>query len=236
MKLSIMQPYFFPYIGYFQLLSFSDKFIIYDDVSYIKQGWINRNKILVNNKPSLFTIPLSDSSSNKLICEVYVGPKMFSKWKDKFLRTINQAYAKAPYVNLVTAIVEDVLLDAADRPISEVATKSITCVASFLGINTPIVETSSVYDNKALSAQSRVLDICRQERADLYLNPIGGQTLYSKNDFASQGIRLVFIEPDFIEYKQLKAPFVPWLSILDVIMFNPPHEVRGSLLTKFKLS
>lgn len=98
MKIAIMQPYIFPYIGYFQLINAVDKFIIYDDVNYIKQGWINRNKILLNNEDYLFTFPLKNASSYKKINEIELSENLYSKWKIKFFKTL-EVYKKHLIMN-----------------------------------------------------------------------------------------------------------------------------------------
>jgi hypothetical protein len=227
MKLAIMQPYIFPYIGYIQLIAAVDKFVVYDDVTFIKQGWINRNNILLNNKPFLFTIPLVNASSNSLIYNTLLDSRQ--AWKNKLLKTFQQAYRKAPYFSPVYELVERVIMADAET-ISELATESLLTVVSYLGILTQIQVTSRNYDNQNLTAQDRVLDICRLEQASHYINPIGGQQLYSKSDFLARGIRLDFIKSLDIKYNQFSDPFVPWLSIVDVLMFNSPERTRELIM------
>lgn len=229
MKLAIMQPYFMPYIGYFQLINAVDKFIFYDDVTFIKQGWINRNRILINNQASLFSIPLSNASSHVLIKDVLITEKAYEKWKKSFLNSILFSYKKAKNFETVFNLIH-IVLDQQPKTISELAIRSVIEVSRYLGINTEFEISSETYQNTHLSGQNRVLDICRNEKANTYINPIGGLELYSKNVFLQNGIDLFFIQSNKSLYKQFSSDFVPFLSIIDVIMFNDIEEVQEQLM------
>ncbi len=231
MKLALMQPYIFPYIGYFQLLNAVDKFVIYDDVNYIKGGWINRNNILINKQANLFTISLQKPSPYKLINEIEIST--IRKWKHKFLRTIEIAYKKAPFYEPVYALIASVI-NSDSTHITEMTRDSILAVAKYLGIDTEIVPSSTIYQNQHLSGKERVLDICKKEKASVYINPIGGTKLYQKDWFKEQQIDLYFIKTLPLEYQQFKGDFVPHLSIIDVLMFNSPAAVQD-LLQQYEL-
>jgi WbqC-like protein family len=225
-KLAIMQPYLFPYIGYFQLINAVDKFVAYDDVTFIKQGWINRNNILVNGHPFLFTVPVKNISSYSLILETEAVNKI--DWKTKLLKTIEYSYKKAPYYQGVFQIIDSTF--ASDNQyISKIAMNSIKAVVGYLELNTELQDSSTCYTNNKLNSQERVLDICQQELASQYINPIGGRELYSKHIFKARGIDLNFIKSNPIRYKQIKDEFIPNLSIIDVLMFNSPQEVKAML-------
>lgn len=230
----IMQPYVFPYIGYFQLIKAVDKFVVYDDVAFINKGWINRNNILVNGKASMFTIPLVGASQNRLIREIEIDN--LATWSKKFLKTIEQSYKKAPFYKEGLSIVEQVSnLPAAN--IAELAVNSLKETCKYLNIETEIVESSTVYNNQDLKAQGRILDICLQEKANHYINPIGGMAIYDKQLFADNEILLNFIKAKPIQYKQFnkeEASFVPWLSIIDLLMFCSVEEINEHL-DKFEL-
>lgn len=221
-----MQPYLFPYIGYFQLLAAVDKFVIYDDVNFIKGGWINRNNVLINKKSNLFTVPLTKVSSYTLINETKINLKFYNIWKVKFLRSLEQSYKKAPHFTEVYNLIENVLEIKENDLISELAVNSIKEVSKYLQLGTEICETSEIYNNKTKSGQERVLDICGIEKASQYINPIGGIELYSKNTFKEKGIVLNFIKSKPIIYSQFDNDFSPWLSIIDVLMFNSIGEVN----------
>lgn len=226
MTIAIMQPYIFPYIGYFQLINAVDKFIIYDDVNYINKGWINRNNILVSGQGHLFTIPLKDASQNKLINEVELSKN--DPWQKKFLKTIQQSYQKAPYYQKVFVLIEEIVnLDV--QTVYELTLNALTRTCAFMEINTEIVPSSSIYNNTNLKGQERILDICKQENASHYINPIGGIELYDKSKFEKEGIRLDFIKSVSSPYTQFKNAFVPWLSVIDVLMFNSPDDIRQQL-------
>lgn len=221
-----MQPYFLPYIGYFQLIKAVDRFVIYDDVNFINKGWINRNNLLVNGKAHLFTIPLLEASQNKLIYEVRVATA--DAWQKKLLRTLQQSYQKAPFYSAVFPILENVITSATDT-ISELAIDALMQINRYLGIKTEIVSSSRIYSNGHLKGQERILDICRQENANVYINPIGGVELYDKEIFNKADIQLFFIKSTPILYPQFRNDFVPWLSIVDVLMHNEVSDIRRFL-------
>src|SRR6266849_8539370 len=178
-----MQPYLFPYIGYFQLLHAVDRFVMYDDVTFIKQGWINRNRMLVNGRPSYFSVPVKHASSFRLIRDTLVDDDpQNERWVEKILKTFGNAYRRAPEFARVFPIVEAVFRRPTNR-VAELAVMSLKSVADFLDIRTELVETSTRYDNSQLKATSRVLAICKAEGATEYVNVAGGRELYSRDRF-----------------------------------------------------
>lgn len=231
MRIAIMQPYLFPYLGYFQLVNAAEEFIIYDDVTFIKQGWINRNRILVNGESFMFTVPVSNISSYSLIRETEINYKQ--DWKTKLLRTITYNYKKAPYFEPAFAIVENIF-GCNEKYISELATKSIVRISDYIGIKSKITESATIYKNSDLAAEERVLDICQRHNATEYLNAPGGMELYDAGSFGERGIKLHFIKPGMISYRQFTNSFIPNLSIIDVIMFNSPEMVK-SMLSEYEL-
>jgi hypothetical protein len=226
MRLGIMQPYFFPYIGYFQLINAVDRFVFYDDVAFIKQGWINRNRILAMDKDLMITVPLKDQSSFRVIKDTVLSPDV--RWKTKLIKTIEQYYRKAPYFQEAFTLIENVF-KSDSRTIGQLATFSIKTVCAYLEIKTEFVEDCSRFNNGHLKGQDRVIDICLQEKAAEYLNAVGGAELYSQEEFQKKSIRLYFLKSGKIEYKQFNHAFVPWLSVIDVLMFNSKQTVRPML-------
>lgn len=231
MRLAIMQPYFMPYIGYFQLINAVDKFVIYDDVNFINKGWINRNYIQLNGEKKLFTIPLIKASQNKLIKEIEIVPD--EKWKIKFLSLIMHAYKKAPYYNEAYRLLEEIIY-CKNRNISKFLVHSITQVLKYLEIQTELIQTSSKYLNNNLKDQKRILNICQIENATQYMNPIGGIELYDKKLFQEHGIKLSFLESKNIEYTQYDNIDIPYLSMIDLMMFNSKEEIVA-FLNKYNL-
>lgn len=226
-----MQPYFFPYIGYWQLIHTVDRFIIYDDVNYIIRGWVNRNRILINGEPSYITMPLQQASQNKRICDISLQPSPI--WRDKLVKSVETAYRKAPCFAEVFPVIERVIRHEADN-LSDYLVHQLQMLTAFMGINTEFVVSSRCYENNDLSGQARILDICKHEGATNYINPQGGQALYERAAFTQCGMDLKFLIPSAIEYKQFGATHVPWLSIIDVMMFNSPNQLR-TLLNKYEL-
>ena len=230
-RLAIMQPYLFPYIGYLQLMAAVDTFVIYDDVAFINKGWINRNKILVGGKDNLFTVPLIGASQNRLIKDIEIDDS--TKWRGKFLKTLEQSYKKAPQFQAVFPVVTEII-ESEEKMIAGMIAKSLEKMANYLEIKTKIVSSSSIYQNENLKAQERILDICLKEKAQQYINPSGGIELYDKNHFAEQGISLNFIRSKPIVYPQFQNEFVPWLSVIDVLMFNTKEQVT-EILNQYEL-
>lgn len=227
-----MQPYIFPYIGYFQLIHAVDKFIIYDDVNFIKQGWINRNNILLNGCGHLFSLPVDNLTSFKKINQVRVSEKTYAGWFSKFEKTLLMAYKKAPYFEEVYALVRDTLGRAGEfESIAGLCVYGIRRVNEYLGIGTVLQDSCTGYENGHLKAQERVLDICKRESATVYINAIGGMELYSKEDFKAKGIDLFFLQPGSIGYGQFNHEYVPYLSIIDCMMFNDKDRINDFLQT-----
>lgn len=225
-KLAIMQPYFFPYLGYWQMINAVDKFVIYDDVNFIKGGWINRNNMLINGNKHLFTLPLLEASSYKDINEIKVTNN--EKQKQKLLKSFEMSYSKAPYKNKVIALLADVILQKEDN-LHLFLKYQFEKVFEYLDIDTEILLSSNIEKTDDLHAQDRVIDICKRLSTTQYINAIGGQELYSKEDFAKNGIQLNFIKMNEIKYKQFSDKFVPNLSIIDVMMFNSPETIKEML-------
>lgn len=225
-----MQPYFFPYLGYFQLISAVDTFVIYDNIQYTKKGWINRNRFLQNGEPVYFTVPLKKASDYLDVCERETAADFDGK---KVLNQIRMAYRKAPYFEDVYPLFEGCVLYE-DRNLFRYIYHSVREIMSYLDIHTELVVSGELPEDSSLTGQDRVLDICRVCGASTYINPIGGTGLYDKETFAKHGIELKFHKMDDVIYSQFGDEFVPCLSILDVMMFNKKEDVQ-MLLTKYHL-
>ena len=227
MKLAIMQPYFFPYIGYWQLMNAVDRYVIYDDVNYIKGGWINRNRILVNGEPKYFNIPMQGASPYKLINEV--GVNNDEKLIEKNLRMIEGAYQRAPNYSAVYPLMEK-SLRCGQECISDYILASFKIICDYLGIKTELIISSTLEKDCSLKAQDKVLAICELLGATDYWNAIGGQELYSFAGFKERGIKLKFLKTGNVEYVQFGGEFQRSLSIIDVMMFNSKEQVQSILL------
>lgn len=226
MKIGIMQPYFVPYIGYWQLMNLVDQYVIYDDVNYIKGGWINRNRILVNGKPKYFNLPMHGASSNLLIKEVKADFNEAIIRKN--LRSIEGAYRKAPYYETVYSILEEILWCEEDN-IAKYLENSFKVIGRYLGIQTELLISSDLEKDNTLRGQDKVLAICGMLHATEYYNAIGGQELYSFEAFKKHGIQLNFVKTQEIIYKQFENEFQPNLSIVDVMMFNSADRIKEFL-------
>lgn len=218
---AIMQPYIFPYIGYYQLIYACDVFVFYDDVNFIKRGFVNRNNILVNGHAKRFTISLKDASQNKKINELFLLDK-----NDKLLKTISQSYRKAPYFSDVYPLIEDVL-STNDNNLAKVASRSVLTVFDYLGLTNcnEFIYSSDLNYNRELSAAEKLIDICSITSSDKYINSIGGRDLYQREDFSKHGIELRFIKKKEFSYKQGSSEFVDNLSMIDVMMYNGKEQI-----------
>jgi hypothetical protein len=233
-KLGIMQPYLFPYIGYYQLMHAVDRFVVADDVAFIKGGWINRNRLLINGAAAYFTVPVRRHRVDALIKDVEIDDGPGKRWRSRLLKTITNFYRRAPSFDAVYPLVECVIGGPFTR-IADMARASLREVCDYLATPVSIVASSAAYGNAHLKGQERVIDTCRVERATDYVNAIGGRALYSPEAFLASGIRLHFLSTQPIEYPQFNLPFVPSLSVIDVLMFNPREQAR-ELLTRYELA
>jgi hypothetical protein len=232
MTIAIMQPYLFPYIGYWQLISAVDKFVVYDNIQFSKKGWFHRNNILLNGKKTLFTIPLKKDSDYLDVAERELS-EVSGKQIKKILAQIENGYRKAPYFNEVFPLIQETF-KYEDKNLFAYIYNSIVKIKAYLEIDTQIIVSSTVNINHDLKAEEKVLAIIKALHADHYINAIGGQGLYDKKIFSDAGIKLDFINTEMIEYKQFDNAFVPNLSIIDILMFNAKDEVK-EMLERYQL-
>lgn len=229
MSYAVMQPYLFPYLGYYQLVNSVNTFVFYDDVNFIKRGYINRNNILSNGKPLRFTVPVINASQNKLIKDLNFDDNI-----KKVLKTIAQSYKKAPYFKDVYPLVE-IVLSSENRALEHLCGKSVTLVFEYLGIKKNFYYSSELEYNRDLAAADKLIEIGNKLEMIDYVNSPGGKALYTKEYFSSKNINLSFIEIEKYEYSQNAEEFIPHLSMIDVLMWNSPEQVK-LLLKKYKLT
>lgn len=234
MKIAIMQPYLFPYIGYFQLINYVDTFVLLDDVNYIKRGYINHNTILINGKEFRYTIPVENASQNRLIkdmsfCDSELGTL-------KLIKSVELGYKKSEFFSLGMPLVREILLDS-HKDITSKVELSINMIFEYLGKDINIIRASKIGNEHNLKSTERIIDICKKLGADTYINPQGGRNLYNWKDFADKSIDMYFLDVDFdnIIYSQLSDTFVSSLSIIDMLM-NCDKNMIGYFLEKFTLN
>ena len=232
MKLGIMQPYFFPYLGYFQLLNTVDEFVLYDNIEFTKKGWINRNRILLNGKETLFTINLKKDSDYLDICNRIISPA-YKKESKKLLRQIESSYNKSPSYGDVMPLLTKII-EADIENLFDYILNSIIKINDYLNIATPIIISSSLTVSSNLKGADRVIETCKQVNCTEYVNPIGGLELYSKEVFSENKLGLSFMEMEPIEYFQGNREFISHLSIIDVLMWNSKEKIM-EMLTQFQI-
>jgi hypothetical protein len=231
MTIAIMQPYFMPYIGYWQLIGAVDAFVLYDNIKYTKKGWINRNRFLRNGVEAAFSLPLRKDSDFLDVAQRYLADSFD---RENLLNQFREAYRKAPEFSSVMPLLEGIIRNPAAN-LFEYILASIRAVCDFLGIKTPLLVSSTIDCDHSLKSAERVQAICKALGAATYVNPVGGMELYSKEDFASHGIDLKFLKAMPLEYQQSGNPFVPWLSILDVLMFNSKEFTQSKIYGGYSL-
>ncbi len=234
MKAAIMQPYFLPYVGYFQLIAAVDLFVVYDNIQYTKGGWINRNRLCRNGETVTFSLPLKKASDYLDVRERELAGDFK---REKLLNQIKEAYRRAGQFAAVFPVIERIV-GFEDGNLFRFLRHSIDCVCDYLDISTEIRISSSIDIDHGLKGQDKVLALCRAVGADLYVNAIGGMDLYSKDAFRAEGIELQFIRAKPYEYpqsEQTDRAFLPSLSILDVMMCNPVDSVRACVAHNYEL-
>ena len=224
-----MQPYFLPYIGYFQLMAAVDVFVIYDNIKYTKKGWINRNRMLQNGSDVTFSLPLKKDSDSLHVVQRELAADFD---RGKLLNKFCGAYARAPYFSQIYPLLERIVAYE-DNNLFRYIYHSLVKTCAHLGISTKIHISSDIDIDHGLKGQDKVLALCQALGADIYINAIGGTELYVREDFVAHGIELNFIRSKPFEYPQFGACFVPWLSIVDVMMFNAHDEVRATIMQDY---
>ncbi len=228
--IAMMQPYLFPYLGYFQLIAAADVFVLGDDLQYIRAGWVNRNRILCNGEARLITFPLKKDHFALPIMQRQLADN-FSEEASRVINLMTQCYRKAPYFAQVMPLIER-LIRFPQQNLALYVEHSIRELCSYLQIITPILRGSDVKLASCTDKQDRVINIAHTFSATTVLNPIGGMALYDRDHFAHNGLLLRFFKMDPIVYPQYADPFVANLSIIDVLMFNSLERVQ-ELLTRY---
>ncbi len=231
MRLALMQPYFLPYVGYFQLIGAVDEFIIYDRIKYTKKGWINRNRMLRNGEDVMFSIPLKAASDQSTIVQRELADAFD---RSSLLKQFEGAYRRAPFFVQTFPLVQQIVSHDASNLFTYLH-HSLVSVCRHLGLTTKIRVSSTIEIDSSLKNQEMVLAFCEAAGARTYVNAIGGVELYSRDAFKARGIDLQFIRAKPFEYAQFGQPFVPWLSILDVLMFNSLAATQDCIRSNYDL-
>ncbi len=233
MKIAIMQPYLFPYIGYFQLMNAVDEFVLYDNIEFTKKGWINRNRILMNGKDILLTFPLKKDSDFRHVRERFLSDT-WSQERIKSLNRISELYKRAPVFDSVFPLLKTIFLFE-ETNLFKFILHSLQQLNKYLQIQTPVIISSSIDIDHSLRSENKVIAICKARKADEYINPIGGTGLYNQGTFKANGIQLHFLKTGNVSYEQFGNDFIPYLSIIDVMMFNTVEEIKDFLNNKYTL-
>jgi len=232
MKIGIMQPYFFPYIGYWQLLNYVDKFVVYDNIQYEKKGWIKHNRIKLDGKDYKIGVTLKKDSDYLDVVDRYISDD-YDKERIKILNVIKQGYKKTLYFEEVYPYIEKIIMYE-EKNLFKYLYYSICIIKEMLDIKTEIVISSTINIDHKLKSEKKVIALTKALNGDIYTNPIGGTELYSFENFTNEGIKLEFLKADNIEYDQPIGAFIPYLSIIDVLMNNGIEKTKD-LLNRYKI-
>lgn len=225
--IAMMQPYLFPYLGYFQLIAAADVFILGDDLQYIRSGWVNRNRILDKNEARMITFPLKRDRYELGINQRWLCDN-FKDEAERLIKVIVHNYSKAPYYAQVMPLLER-LIRFPHHNLALYIEHSIKELCAYLHIDTQIHRASDLNMAGPLDKQDRVIQTAKIFGATLYINPMGGTALYDQEYFAQHGLTLRFIKMNDIAYRQYRRPFVDNLSIIDVLMFNSVEKIQELL-------
>lgn len=227
-RIAIMQPYIFPYLGYFQLVRAVDTFVFFDDVQFKRRSYITRNAILGDDGPMQFSVPVQKGNRDDAINVIRLHQGEYGQWKDKFLKTLTHAYASAPYFEEAFPLVEEVFGYPREH-ISILVERSINAVWHYLGMEHSFVKSADLDYDRTGNGQEKILSICDRLKAKTYVNAINGRELYEKEDFQKRDIELLFLKPELKDYQQFNDDFTSHLSIIDILMFLDKEEIRNHL-------
>ena len=230
-KIAIMQPYFLPYIGYFQLINAVDEFVIYDNVQFSKRGWFHRNRILENGNDVFISLPLKKDSDYLNVADRCLAEN-FELSRVKILAKVKNNYRRAPFFDHIFPLLEDIF-NYDNINLFHFTNNSISIISDYLSIHTPKIISSTINIDHNLRGKEKVKAIVKERNADVYINPIGGTQLYNTSDFKKDGIELKFLKTSNYVYPQFDNNFIPFLSILDVLMFNEIAEIQDVIINKF---
>jgi hypothetical protein len=232
MIVGVMQPYFFPYIGYFQLIAASDVFVFHDDVQFIKGGWISRNRILKDGQPVWITFPVRSAAHDLPINERYYASSR--QTRGRLLRRIEAAYRAAPHFADIYPLVEEIM-GFGDANVAAFNAHLIRRVGAYLRLRTEFLSSSALAKDNSLTGADRVIEICRRLGATRYINPIGGKSLYRADRFSGEGIELGFLAPGVLGDDSSRPSLPSPLSIIDSLM-RTGGAALGEALGDFRIT
>ena len=229
MKLGIMQPYFFPYLGYFSLIKNTNHFIFFDTPQYEKRSWMNRNRIInANGEVAYISVPLNKAPQQTAIKDMVIDNTQ--NWGESMLARLVYYKKNAPYYEKISTFFSSLITPPLDS-LADLNISTTIAVSRYLGIDTTF-ETFSKMNlpiGEVNAPDEWALEITKALGYDTYVNPPGGMAFFDKNKYIDNKINLEFLQADLRPYNQKLDHFEPGLSILDVMMFNSPEEIREML-------
>lgn len=232
MNLGVMQPYFFPYLGYFELIQKTDRWVVFDTVQYNARSWMNRNRILHPIEGTQYIgVPVRHAPKGTPIREIRLIDKAAAE--RRVLGQLAHYRRHAPYYEAVTGLVGGTFAVASDRLV-DVNLAGLSAVCRYLAVPFTWQLCSDLRINGADigHAGAWALAIARHLDASRYINPPGGRILFRPEEWREAGIELRFTEPPTLRYSCAPYEFVEHLSILDVLMWMSPDKVRSALMSR----
>ena len=230
-----MQPYFFPWLGYFSLIKHADQFILFDPVQFIRHGWIERNRILKQNEGWLYIkVPLSRHPIQTLIKHVVIDD--VQPWRQKLLAQLVTYKKISRRYDEIYALIE-VAIAPPFESIVELNRHTLQAVCRYLGFEKelPIWSQMNLTIEQPMAPDEWALNTCKAlGNVDEYWNPPGGQSFFVPTKYEQMGIKLRFHQQCLRPYHQRRETFESGLSIIDVIMLNTP-EVVNAMLDEYAL-
>lgn len=220
--IAAMQPYLFPYVGYYQMAALVEEFVFLDDANFIVRGFINRNHLLLNGRAHRFTVPVADASQNRSIKDHWYPDR-----GEQLLKLLRVAYRTAPHLRTALPLIESVFEEGGGN-VALTNALSVQRVLEYAGLERRWLSSSNLLAQGQFKGRSWIIEICRRLQASRYLNLPGGRALYEPAVFDAEGIALQFVEPLFPAYDQA-CPFVQGLSMIDALMWCAPAAVRTML-------
>jgi hypothetical protein len=211
------------------LIKIADEFILFDTPQYIRHGWIERNRILkLDGDPLYFKVPLQKHKRETAIKDIVINNDV--NWKNKIKAQLGSYKKNAPYFYQVIELL-DRIFEKEYTSIVVLNFDTLRTICDYLEIQTSIKIWSEmgVAIEEVNAPDEWALNICKALDADSYYNPPGGIDFFDRKKYKSSGIEIKFLEYKPESYKQLSDEFVPYLSILDVLMFNSKEEIQKML-------
>jgi len=224
MKCAILQPTYLPWIGYFEMISSVDIFIVFDHVQFVKQSWHQRNRIKTPNGVTMLSLPVKNEKFNTKICDIKISYDN-SNQLEKHWRVIEQSYKKSKYFKDYEIIFKEIYSQK-HIFLEELNVKIISAICTILEIETKFIYSKDIYiEDYGMDKNLDLINLCKSVGADFIYDAKGAETFLNKEIFTSHGVEIKFQEYEHPIYEQLWGDFVPYMSALDILFNEGPNSM-----------